>query len=180
MAAQDRIDEPSPVLARHRRFRALPWLVVGGGLLALLGLWGWYASRPALVWYLSPPLDGPGVRVRVLVPRGWSPMLAYDPGAVTLQPLEPAFSLPRWLRWLSSPSEGGAYLQIRSTAPKSEEIPFLTDPEEVGDMGFQRWTCRRSIATRDGRRWVEIFYLRANERAFNATHSAICNSLRIE
>ena len=177
------------------------WLLSTATLLALLALWSWYASRPALVWYVSPRLKS-GSCVHVLVPRGWrqgrytgvfSAFDDFTPRSITFVPPEPTFRWPRWLSWLNREREQEACLKINPGFVVRESNPArvvvdiggvhgdLDKPEVI--MPFPQistWTASRGVASADGQRYATVLYARQNQRAFDATHSAICNSLRID
>ncbi len=173
-----------PVLARRRRFRALPWLVAGAGLLALLGVWSWYASRPALVWYVSPRIGSHGSRVRVLVPAHWAVQDYSQYGFLSLvfQPSDDEW--PKWLGWFPHAQERPGVCSIYACSTAREiGSPIGLHPNRgecvLPDGEYSRLACRW-IVDKSVRVQTLVIYARQPDYAFDATHSAICNSLRIE
>ncbi len=164
------------------RPRSAVWRVAGVLLLPVLGTWVWYASQPSLVWYVSPPMDAQRHRIRVLVPRGWEIDDQAGPHREAIV-FRPADHAPRWLRWIFPETD-------------SQSAMFLDWSSEPPDQGFAiQWDRREHVATAAD--WpypiayralprttvhssVLVAYSRQSRAAFNATHSSICNSLRIE
>ena len=54
-----------------KRLVRIRWLLPLVLVIALLGTWQWYATRPTLVWWTSPPIANSSHRMRVLIPAGW-------------------------------------------------------------------------------------------------------------
>ncbi len=188
-------EQSMPVPVQPARSRALPWLVAAVGLVALLGVWSWYASRPALVWYVSPPLDASGARLHVLVPRGWEPhevaspeelMAGYMLLYVSFDP--PRGDLPKWIAWLIPGRSLAGHLSLDVQRRTRAEIASL--PPEYGSVlaiGHEEvqevkngGIAHKGVISPDGRVLATVIYRRLNSRAFAATHSAICNSLKIK
>ncbi len=154
-------------------------------LLALLTLWSWYASRPALVWYVSPPIDRTVHRLRFLVPKGWEcdnpdryAKWTQSPLALNSLWLRGVDHRPTWLRWLGSPPVSGCVIievgpeqnmplvppdGIEREMPTIDTVPISTRFIRAGE----HFSASVSFASED-----RLFY--------RATHSAICNSLRVE
>jgi hypothetical protein len=146
---------------------------------------------PGLVWWTSPPIAKAGQHVRLLVPQGWeydpkasdTTGYVFDPGEIVIV-LSPVDRTPSWLRWLLPKHEGPAMIAmiagpsstVRSFAPKlddgKEHVRTLPNPKRQVAYTF-----------RHSDRWglsVWLVYDDADRPVFNATHAAICNSLRIE
>ncbi len=206
MVRRDMDDQGNPRPVRRQRFRALPLLTAGCAVVALFGLWVRSVRQPSLVWYVSPPLDRVGTRVRILYPRGWKPTLRYMAPFQLIQmrpePLLPW--LPRWARlgpfappsvWdavhvdynlnlIKQPEVGGAVpigpiLYPPGCAPPTPaEIKWLFRPHFEPSCG-----CYIEDKTQDCPRnsgAIHVQYDRIDGAAFWATHTAVCNSLRIE
>ncbi len=172
--------------ARRRQSRALPWLVAVIGLLALLGVWSWYASRPALVWYVSPALDAAGHRIRVLQPVGWEAIFSMPSpaptGDVLIEPRRDQWTwMPHWMRFGPFAPPEADDRQWLSFDPRGFHWPDKNLGRiEVHRRNYGGFT--QSVERFDKRHTVACYmvYGRSDSRAFDATHSAICNSLRIE
>ncbi len=174
-------------MARHKTvFRFLGGLL----LLGLLSTYAWYVSRPTLVWYQSPPLDKAGHRLLVLVPRGWSlyqeaTTAPGSGGAFVAYFVSPKQKprIPRWLWWLLDRPEGrDGYLMVGA----SKDIPDLPtfgaviDGREhavVPSLGDPM--ASRVFPSQIPQYYVGVGYSVRSTRLFDASRSAICNSLRV-
>ncbi len=198
MTTADVIGEPRRIEGRRRRFHALRWLGAPCGLLFLFALSRTGARRPGLVTWVSPRL-GPGAeRVRILVPKEWEqpnaaqlwPEGYADPKHATWIGFGPHRAVwPRWLQWLRPPHETGSLTVVVSTPqlppPQPIDPPLggiKADGKEyvVERDRYGRASASRAISSPDRRFTITIIYLRTDQRVFNATHSAICNSLSIK
>ncbi len=157
-------------------------------MFALLGVWSWYASRPALVWYVSPPLGPQRMRLRLIVPGGWSggPVLVQAPSEtlgggpesiVVLKPRVPIWA--RWIPWLKWTHEDPALIALAFAEKRDPSEHTSVEQYDSCNRGLYS-IAERTVVSRDNRFVTEVAYFRADRRAFDATHSAICNSLRIE
>ena len=153
--------------------RRLSCLAVIAAVAALAG-WGWYATRPKLVWWTSPALTREGHQLRVKIPVGWRLKHVLS-DECSLRPGPP--SLPGWLVWLNSRSEypDRAILGLRLV----HSVP-VDESEEVEDSGGY-FRSIKAVNSRDNGMVALSEYIRSrsDKSAFESTHRAICNSLRI-
>ncbi len=193
--------EHMPSRPVRRASRTLFPLSASGVLLALLGVWSWYASRPKLAWYVSPEIHGK--RVRLLIPAGWGQEQdLHGAGSgrvdINLIPPDTASRWPNWLSWLRPRTEeasirltldpdfqflglsnGQFWFDALPAERRSRAHLYDERPEQVDESGNLQ-VAAREVATRDGRHAVLMIYRRQSRAAFDATHEVICNSLRIE
>lgn len=165
-----------------KRLLRIRWLLPVILVIALLGTWQWYATRPTLVWWTSPP-DDDGYRVRALVPVGWR-LETYSKPPYDCLWQAPESKLPEWLQWFgfSEPS-GTLSITVRihgyhASGPLDKGFP--EGQEILAEQSSFIWRAFRAERVRGKELLVFLSYEHPSKRAFDATHSAICNSLRIE
>src|SRR5258708_5345253 len=181
--------------AKQRRITPR-WPVALGLTVAAIGLWIWFASRPALVWYISPPLDSRGLRAKVLVPRGWEMRVrestvpngrlsANDRVILWFEPRP----LPRWLSFLlDRKGDRGTAICI-DLALSLEDLGL--NPANPADGTEQSWTpislfartsfgSYRTIKAGNPPIFGDVFLGSSDKTRFDALHSAVCGSFRIE
>jgi hypothetical protein len=137
-------------------------------------------SKPELIRYVSPPLDGRGTRVSFYVPAGWT--------------MEPAMGLEdRKLRFRATTAiltfvphkeAGRVFVSVGPSIPRKK--PWLYDGKTKvyqnhshEDSRVGRHLARRGFLSGDGRYWVSITHHRDDRSAFNATARRICAGLRL-
>jgi hypothetical protein len=142
---------------------------------------------PELVWWTSPPIGASGRHAKIVIPRGMDARLVNgqvrDGVWWNTYSFELVDSRPAFLRWL---------VQYRSEDREGFEFfvhvyQFKKKVPGSGDSGkLELVTVNRAPCAE---RWVRppgsgisamVRYQRANQREFERTYAAICNSLRIE
>ncbi len=143
-------------------------------------------------WYVSPPLDAAGHRVKVLVPVGWAmdrgamhlPMAAGGDGRFAVTFSRRSWSpMCRLRARLGRSAADGPYVYIGATrrSPTSSAATGAASGREMvrrnmsGDL-----EAVRVIKVGDPPMYVWAEVVAGDGPTFRAVHSAICNSLRIE
>ncbi len=170
-----------------RRGLSARWLLVAAVILCLLGLWSWYASRPALVWQVGPVIDPSGPRARVLVPAGWEAHsvdpLSWKVYAKDFQPAPPSGPVEWLLRLGLAHHPLPAHVVVEAWT-RDADLEFersLDGREHVFNQdngGTRYFAATRAIRLGELRASVTVQC--ADRGTYDALHSAICNSLRIE
>lgn len=170
-------------------WRLLPLALLAAALLAAV-LW---PRGPDLVPWISPPLDASGVRLHMLVPRGW--VLRFHPsqraqdappgdadGLIKVTPPEPWLPLPL-RRWLPHPNKAGANLTLAFVrSPRRLDTPDYYDTA----IGAQDMAGRTMLWLATGVRpspdgwYVSMNYYRGSKATLDRTAPAILRSLRVE
>ena len=162
---------------------------------ALVGVWGWYASRPAMVWYVIAPLDAQGTRAKVLIPRGWridtlNSMLPTgklgkdDRVSILFEP--PSSSIPRWLQRLFriKDMKGTAvcievcreleFLGFDPAIPADGRLHIVTGPPWI-NLGI----AYRIIKAGNPRLYGVAQIITPDELTFESPNREICMSFRL-
>ena len=176
------VHQPSPRGAeRIRRLLRIRWLLPVILVIALLGTWQWYGTRPTLVWWTSPRHDSAGRRLRVLVPAEWKLEQRASPNEVEWCWTPKRRRIPRLLNWLWPNSGSGYLILIARDLDRMPPKNWMKVPEGVEDLQGHDSKIWRAFAGLRGKRLVAILlYGRSNDAAFDSTHSDICNSLHVE
>jgi hypothetical protein len=166
------------------------WLVAAlMGMGVFVGTWVWVATRPALVWWVSPEIGKTGRHVRVLVPRGWEERMPIDSGDETTGELMATYAIgppmdrrPKFLRWMFPHNEAAASMEVLVCRSRPEETQWVELGTGITKLAYPdgSYSLDHSAVSRDARVMAFVTYHRTDARAFDATYKKICGSLRVE
>jgi hypothetical protein len=180
----------------NQRLTRAKWVALFSLALAAIGLWVWYVTQPALVLYTSPPLDNRGFRARVLVPRGWEideRDSTISSGRLTTQDRVTIWfrprPLPSWLSRLLYRKADAKTEMCIDVAPKLNDLGL--NPANPADGSEESWIssaffartpcgCFRTIKAGNPSIFGDVFLGSSDKSSFDALHSAVCKSFRIE
>ena len=177
--------QPLPPPEPKRRLSRPAFLALAAIALVAFCANAWFVSHEELVSWNSPIVDGTGRRVRLLLPRGWQiddkweEQNEADYSRVYVS-FSPRHHAPRMLKWLARDLET-AYMELLVTHVRSRRIwaSGAIRGYRFADTVLPYYS-NSSATDRKAQMIAELVYKRSNQGAFEATRSAIANSLRIE
>jgi hypothetical protein len=171
----------------NRRRRAGVW-VAGVAVIAAIAATYQLTRPPALVWWTSPPIDKASRRVAVLIPAGWEEVESQSD--IGIPDNTRAFywapskdRIPEILRKLlrRRPSGMGREVVFYAVSDPLQKAVRITPihSEQGSSVTANGYESHRAFLSGEGTS-AGVIYERSDRDIYETTHTAICNSLRIE
>jgi hypothetical protein len=172
----------------NRRMRAGVW-IAGLTVIAAIAATYLLTRPPELVWWSSPEVDRSRCHVRALIPFGWEPLSPFGPVKATNGNWQAVYNFgllrdrrPALLRWISRPHRQASLISIVVTQFQNDKTgysDYVTGIRRFDQPG--RRIADRYVSFRE--QWIRAsiqYETMTDPQAFDETHKAVCNSLRIE